>query len=120
MKSCIIKLSIASTLLLAQVCSSTALKGSPPTELEILVTDIRRASLPVRVHLVDQNGKAQAVEGQPFWHDHFVIPGQVTAPLAPGKYDVAIERGPEYKRHNSQIEIAAGTHRKLAVRLERI
>jgi hypothetical protein len=120
MKSCNLKLSIAPILLLAQLCSSTALQGSPPTELEILVTDIRGASLPGRVHLVDQNGKAHAVEGQPFWHDHFVIPGQVTAPPAPGKYDIAIERGPEYKRHNSQIEIAAGTHRKLAVRLERI
>jgi hypothetical protein len=76
--------------------------------------------LPCRIHLADQQGNPQKPEGQPFWHDHFVITGRATAPLSPGKYDFAIERGPEFKRQAGQLEIAAGTHPKLAVRLERI
>jgi hypothetical protein len=120
MASCILKRLIVPTLILVQVYTSTASKGSPPSKLAILVSDICGASLPGRVHLMDQEGKAQIVEGQPFWHDHFVITGRVTVPLAPGKYDFAIERGPEYKRQTGQIEIDAGTHPKLGVRLERI
>jgi hypothetical protein len=40
--------------------------------------------------------------------------------LAPGKYDYAIERGPEYQRQTGQITITAGEDAKLNVTLDRI
>ena len=95
-------------------------KADPSTRLEIAVGDAGGQSLPCRIHLIDQQGNAQKVDGQPFWHDHFVCSGRVTASLAPGKYDYAIERGPEYLRKTGQVEITAGEDRKLNVTLERI
>jgi hypothetical protein len=41
-------------------------------------------------------------------------------PLAPGKYDVAIERGPECRHFAERVVLAAGENRKLTVTLERI
>jgi hypothetical protein len=120
MKYCNLKRLVVLMLFLVEACWSTPSKGNPPSELQISVRDVRGAPLPCRVHLVDQQGGAQKVEGQPFWHDHFVIPGAASAPLAPGKYDFAIERGPEFKRQTGQIEIATGTPHKLQVQLERI
>jgi len=32
----------------------------------------------------------------PFWHDHFVLPGEVTLKLPKGNYVFELERGPEY------------------------
>ena len=95
-------------------------KGSPSTRLEISVGDAGGQSLPCRIHLFDQQGKAQRVAGQPFWHDHFVCQGLCTASLAPGKFDYEIERGPEYLRKSGRIEITEGDDRKLNVTLERI
>jgi hypothetical protein len=120
MKYCILQLLILPTLLVIQPGWSTPSRGNPPSELQIAVSDVRGAHLPCRVHLADQQGEAQKVEGQPFWHDHFVISGAATASLAPGKYDFAIERGPEYQRQTGQIEIAPGTPQKLQVKLARI
>ncbi|MCI0331882.1 MAG: CehA/McbA family metallohydrolase [Planctomycetes bacterium] len=93
---------------------------TPTTRLTIAVTDVGGQPLPCRVHLIDQHGDAQNVSGQPFWHDHFVCPGTCIASLALGKYDYAIERGPEYLRRTGQIEITDGDDRTLDVKLERI
>ena len=90
------------------------------SQLEISIVDTGGNALPCRVHLIDKNGNAQKVEGQPFWHDHFVTSGRVTARLSPGTYKYAIERGPEYWRKSGQLELAAGEIRKLDVTLERI
>ena len=95
-------------------------KRAAQSQLEISIADTGGNPLPCRVHLIDQHGNAQKVEGQPFWHDHFVTSGRVTASLSPGKYRYAIERGPEYRRKAGQLEIAAGESRKLDVKLERI
>ncbi len=95
-------------------------KADPTSQLEIAVGDAGGQPLPCRIHLFDRQGKAQKVDGQPFWHDHFVCSGRVTASLAPGQYDYAIERGPEYRRNTGQVEITAGEDRKLNVTLERI
>ena len=104
---------------LASWASSFA-KADPTSQLRVEVGDVGGNPLPCRIHLVDQHGNAQKVDGQPFWHDHFVCSGRVTASLAPGKYDYAIERGPEYLRKTGQVEITAGDDRKLNVTLERI
>jgi hypothetical protein len=113
-------------LLLLLIISMThpALPGMPKarsqSQLEISIADTGGNPLPCRVHLIDQHDNAQIAEGQPFWHDHFVTSGRVTASLSPGSYKYAIERGPEYRREAGQQEIAAGESRKLDVKLERI
>jgi hypothetical protein len=94
--------------------------AASPSRLEISVTGTDGDTLPCRVHLTDQQGNALKAEGQPFWHDHFVIAGNVSVPMQPGKFHFAIERGPEYRREAGQIEVAAGENHKLAVQLERI
>jgi hypothetical protein len=94
--------------------------ADPSTRLEISIRDVGGQSLPCRIHLSDEQGKAQRVEGQPFWHDHIVCAGQCTASLASGKFDYAIERGPEYLRKSGQIKISEGDDCKLNVTLERI
>ncbi|MEX2310454.1 MAG: CehA/McbA family metallohydrolase [Pirellulales bacterium] len=101
-------------------CDGPLVRANPTTQLEIAVADVGGQLLPCRIHLIDRRGNAQKVAGQPFWHDHFVCSGRGTASLAPGKYDYAIERGPEYLRKTGQIEITAGQDRKLNVKLERI
>jgi hypothetical protein len=94
--------------------------ASAQSQLEISIADTGGNPLPCRVHLLDQHGNAQKVEGQPFWQDHFVTTGRITASLSPGSYKYAIERGPEYRREAGQIEIAAGESHQLDVKLERI
>jgi hypothetical protein len=49
-----------------------------------------------------------------------VCSGRCTASLAPGKYDFAIERGPEYQRRSGQVEVAPGAFQALRVKLKRI
>ena len=83
-------------------CDGPLVWANPTTRLEIAVADVGGQPLPCRIHLIDQQGNAQKVAGQPFWHDHFVCSGRCTASLAPGKYDYAIERGPEYLRKTGQ------------------
>lgn len=95
-------------------------KDTPSRRLEISVGDADGQPLPCRIHLLDRQGNAQKVDGQPFWHDHFVCSGRIAASLAPGKYDYAIERGPEYLRKAGQVAITAGEDAKLNVTLERI
>ena len=111
-------------LLVILVClpswKSSLAKDAPSTRLEIAVDDADGQSLPCRIHLLDRQGNAQKVDGQPFWHDHFVCSGRIAALLAPGKYDYAIERGPEYLRKAGQVAITAGEDAKLNVTLERI
>jgi hypothetical protein len=88
--------------------------------LQIAVSDVHDKPLPCRIHLFDQQGHPQKVAGQPFWHDHFVFSGRVAASLAPGKYEYAIERGPEFQRKTGQLDIEARENRALNVTLERI
>jgi hypothetical protein len=92
------------------------------SRLEIAVSDVDGQALPCRIHLSNREGVAQKVEGQPFWHDHFVCSGRVTATLAPGVYEYAIERGPEFRRRTGQLEleIAPTESRKLDIKLDRI
>ena len=65
--------------------------------------------LPCRVHLVGPDGKSVRAEGLPFWHDHFVCPGQVMLAVPPGRYAYSIERGPEHERIAGTIDVAADT-----------
>ncbi len=52
--------------------------------------------IPCRMHLKTANGKPRKADKMPFWHDHFVFPGQITLRLPTGDYSFDLERGPEY------------------------
>ena len=116
------KLSVLTTALFWLATSESVLVMADPTcQLEIAVRDTSGDLLPCRIHLIDQHGNAQKVDGQPFWHDHFVCSGHVVASLAPGKYELcnrARTRVPAQERDT--LEIIADEDQKLHVKLERI
>jgi hypothetical protein len=88
--------------------------------LRINVTDSNGEPLPCRVHLRNENGEPQRVPGQPYWNDHFVCSGRVTADLKPGEYRYEIERGPEHERKVGKIAIDSGKPAELKETLRRI
>jgi hypothetical protein len=99
---------------------SLPVSANQPARLEIAVDDADGNPIPCRIHLINQEGVAQRVNGQPFWHDHFVSSGRTTTSLPPGKYRVAIERGPEYRRWNGTLDVHIADINTLKVRLDRI
>lgn len=117
-----ISTSLVFTLALSHITlqASAKLATDPTTQLDISVVDGNGEALPCRIHLINEQGIAQKFGGQPFWHDHFVCSGRIAAPIAPGKYNVAVERGPEYRRATQQVEVLAGVTRILNIKLERI
>jgi hypothetical protein len=52
--------------------------------------------IPCRMHLQSANGRPRKAGKAPFWHDHFVFPGEITLRLPTGNYAFELERGPEY------------------------
>lgn len=66
-------------------------------QLELTVVD-KETGKPIacRMHLVGPNKKPFRAPKMPFWHDHFVMPGQIVLKLPLGNYTFVIERGPEY------------------------
>lgn len=113
-------LTLVPAIIAAAFWTSPLAKAEPTGQLEILVRDAEGGPVACRIHLKDRRGHAQKAEGHPFWHDHLVCSGHVSMSLAPGAYDYAIERGPEYRRKSGQIDIVPETIRKLDVELERI
>jgi hypothetical protein len=89
-------------------------------ELQVNVSDTDGKPLPCRIHLRNEKGEPQRVADQPFWNDHFVCSGRVTADLKPGVYRYEIERGPEHERKSGKVEIAAGKTAELNLTLARI
>src|SRR5262249_27736189 len=88
---------------------------------EITVTDKATGkTVPCRIHLKDAAGKPQRAENLPFWNDHFVCRGTVSLDLAPGKYAVEIEHGPECSLFADSFTLEAGATKKLAVELKRL
>jgi hypothetical protein len=89
--------------------------------VEITVVDKATGKpVPCRVHLKDANGKGLKAENLPFWNDHFVCRGDVALDVAPGKYTVEIEHGPEYSIFTDSFMLAAGQMKKLSVELQRL
>jgi hypothetical protein len=76
------------------------------SEVEITVRD-KKSGQPIacRIHLKNSAGKPERAAGLPFWFDHFVCAGTAKLDLQPGKYGIAIERGPEYARVATSLEI---------------
>jgi hypothetical protein len=108
---------LAAGLLVASGARAKADRG----RVEITVVDRATGKpVPCRVHLKDVNGKGLKAEGLPFWNDHFVCRGEVALDLAPGKYTVEIEHGPEFSLAADSFTLAAGETKKLSVGLKRL
>jgi hypothetical protein len=60
------------------------------------------------------------VKAFPYWHDHFVCPGNAKLELAPGAYTYEVERGPEYTSRSGKLEVLAGDVSNSRVELERL
>ena len=66
-------------------------------QLELVVLDRQTGKpIPCRLHLKSPKGRPRKAPKMPFWHDHFVFPGQITLRLPLGNYEFELERGPEY------------------------
>ncbi|MCA9268786.1 MAG: hypothetical protein KDA41_09965, partial [Planctomycetales bacterium] len=84
------------------------------------VDDATGEPVPVRVHLRDARGRTPKVDGTIAWNDHFVMPGQTTLNLPPGKYTFEMERGPEYRLRTGTFELKRGDADAREVRMVRI
>jgi hypothetical protein len=87
--------------------------------LNLTVVDAdSRQPIACRMHLKDSAGKPVQAPRLPFFHDHFVFPGNVTLTLPPGAYTFEIERGPEYANLAGSFTIvdAAEDAKEMALR----
>lgn len=76
--------------------------------------------LPCRIHLANEAGEPVRAPQLPFWKDHFVCPGGVDLELPAGRYRFEVERGPEYHRVSSNVEVMDGQSRTVSVRPRRL
>jgi hypothetical protein len=85
------------SLIAAGLLAGPARGADEQLELTVVDRDSGRP-IPCRMHLRrgTETGRPWRVKRLPFWHDHFVFPGQVTLELPLGNYFFEIERGPEY------------------------
>ena len=88
-------------------------------DLEFRVTDADSEPMPCRIHLQDSSGKPVAVQGYPFWRDHFVCEGDATVEVPNGEYRWTIERGPEFERQQGTV-ILEGQQAVVEASLKRI
>jgi hypothetical protein len=92
---------------------------------ELTITTTQRETgetIPARIHLAGPDGKPVKAAGNlPFWNDHISSPGSAAFDVAPGRYSVTVERGPEWSSESTTVEIAAGqTATNLQVALKRL
>jgi len=109
-------------LLLGAICASRLAEQRPEVATaEITVVDKATGKpVPCRIHLKDAAGKPQRAANLPFWHDHFVCPGEVQLELAPGKYSYEIERGPEYSLSTGSFTLQEKAPEKLTLQLQQL
>src|SRR6185503_12183437 len=80
--------------------------------LEISIVE-NGAPVAARIHLKDAAGEPVKAPAYPSWNDHFVCHGAASLTLPPGRYRLEVERGPEHSAHASEVEVEAGTDRKV-------
>jgi hypothetical protein len=109
-------------LLAATIGAAVLAQAQDPTaRVEITILDKATGkAMPGRIHLNDAAGKGQRAAKLPFWNDHFVCPGTVALDVAPGKYTLEVERGPEFELYSDTFTLEAGATKKVAVELKRI
>jgi hypothetical protein len=87
--------------------------------LELSVTE-NGAPAACRIHLQDAAGKPVIPPGLPTWKDHVDTDAPLRLDLAPGRYHLEIERGPESSSVSQDIVIAAGASTKVTAELKRL
>ena len=89
--------------------------------VEITIVD-KATGQPVacRLHVKDAAGKPQRAARLPFWHDHFVCPGNVSLDLSTGQYTYECERGPEYTLRKGAFTVTDKQPASLHIELERL
>jgi hypothetical protein len=101
--------------------TGSALAFSGNSRLVIRVVESGRGKpIPCQIYLKDKAGKPVRAEGLPFWHDHFVSPGQVELELPPGKYTYEIERGPEYSDQTGSVLVREKAVTEVTVKLQHL
>ncbi len=99
---------------------SLALPFGSETGVVIRAVDTGGKPVPCQIYLKDEAGKPIQARGLPFWHDHFVSPGQSNVELQPGKYSYEIERGPEFPVQTGSFQVKEGALTNITVNLERL
>jgi hypothetical protein len=97
-----------------------ALAVGPGGTLKVEVID-RQTKQPVacRMHLTNAAGKALKAPRVPFWHDHFVLDGNIAIKLPKGEYDFVIERGLEYLTRSGHFTMDNFSNDKKVLDIER-
>jgi hypothetical protein len=87
--------------------SAVCVRGADGTVQLTVIDKTTGNPIPCRMHLRTgkEDGKARKVRGAPFWHDHFVFPGQIDLELPRGHYFFTIEHGPEYTWNTGHFTI---------------
>jgi hypothetical protein len=94
--------------------------GAAGGQLELEIVDFDTGEpLACRIHLKNQKGKAQKPPKVPFWHDHFVVDGNLTLKLPKGNFNFVVERGPEYLVVTGHFEILDNAQDKKTIKLRR-
>jgi hypothetical protein len=105
---------------IAKLLIGLALPFGSETGVVIRVVDTGGKPVPCQIYLKDDAGKPIRAQGLPFWHDHFVSPGQAKVELLPGKYSYEIERGPEFPVQTGSFQVTEGALTNITVKLERL
>jgi hypothetical protein len=105
-----------------------AATGEPvPARVGLYAADGGRMPLPsddaISVHRFADEVRMQWLTPKSAWPlEHrsiFHVAGRYGAMVPEGAYDLVVSRGPEYRLHRSQVEIAAGGPNEIVVRLDR-
>src|SRR6266536_4314805 len=103
------------------IVSCACVIGAHAGKLRLTAVDFDTARpVPCRIHLKDTLGKPVRPKVLPFWHDHFVCPGEVQLDLAPGAYPYEIERGPEYFPATGTLSVTESGPQTVTNRLRRL
>jgi|LSQX01.1.fsa_nt_gb hypothetical protein len=92
---------LAAAILLAAAALIQPFRTAAAAEGKLRLTVVDKQSgrpIACRMHLRvgREDGRIRKVPSAPFWHDHFVFPGQIELKLPLGEYFFTLEHGPEY------------------------
>ncbi|MSU34239.1 MAG: hypothetical protein EXS36_03840 [Pedosphaera sp.] len=109
----------------ALTCVSVLFGINATRAVELTITTSHRdfgEVIPARIHLAGPDGQPVRAAGNlPFWSDHISSPGNAVFTVAPGKYSMTVERGPEWSSESAAVEIAPGqTSTNVQVVLKRL
>jgi Tol biopolymer transport system component len=103
----------------------------PMAELTVTVVDASGHPTPARIFLNAEDGRAYAPDGarvyaednfvrseQPFESHYFHSGGEATVAVAPGRVEVEVTKGLEYRVEKRSVQLAPGQHATLTIALD--